>query len=326
VGMQPITTLPTRATVNDYLSAYRRIPGWLQRTDLLLIQAVHELQKKQGVKGDLLEIGVLHGRSAILLGYLLGENESLVVCDLFADDGKKRRLPAPSRATFERNYLQFHGNLPRVLECSSLELAAHCDGNSFRLIHIDGGHSYDVARADLRTAKTLLVDGGFVVVDDYLNRKFPGVAAAVWEAVATADLVPICLSEAKMYATWSSDPTKQLASLPRLDAWARGEGLQSEVHSLLGRDVLKVRPRPRPTALAKASRRVEVIAFHPSALIHRLGRTNRPAAIMARRAGLTRVAALGSSFMARWIGRAAPMKWANEHSRRPLATLSKRRP
>jgi hypothetical protein len=88
--------------------------------------------------------------------------------------------------------------------------------DSFRFIHIDGSHIFSVIRRDIRTAKVLLNKDGIVAIDDYRSVHTPGVAAAVWEAVTSDHLVPICLTPQKMYATWNSSNTTQRHLL----AWA----------------------------------------------------------------------------------------------------------
>jgi hypothetical protein len=245
-----------RTSADDYFSAFRRVPGYFREVDFLLFEKLNELQRKRQVTGDVLEIGAFRGRSAILLGSLIGDNERLVVCDLFSDR-KSPRSSASPRELFERNYLRFHHDLPVILQCSSLELPARCEPQSFRLIHIDGGHSFDTVRADIANSKNLLAVRGIVALDDYLNRKFPGVAAAVWEAVAGGELIPICLSNAKMYATWSVD---QPDLIPELEDWVRGRNLRAETFNIFDRDVLKVSTAETAIDLNRGRRAVRALA------------------------------------------------------------------
>ena len=238
-------------TIDDYFAAFKKLPGWLRRADFLLFQKINELQKERRLTGDLLEIGVFRGRSAILLGYLASEDEQLVLCDLFRTDFKSQNLPASPRQVFENSYLQFHSDLPKIMQCPSEEIAAHFKPKSFRFIHVDGGHSYDVVRTDVLTSRRLLQEGGVVVFDDYLNRKFPGVAAAVWGAVAEGDLIPICLTEGKLYGSWSPE---LLALTTKLESWAGEEALKTETISIKGRDVIKLSSSSKDARLRKLQR------------------------------------------------------------------------
>ena len=74
--------------IDEYLTALDSIQGWFYPEDVRLFQALNVLQGQDGVSGDLLEIGVYHGKSSILLGYFPREDEHLVVCDLFEQSAR----------------------------------------------------------------------------------------------------------------------------------------------------------------------------------------------------------------------------------------------
>jgi SAM-dependent methyltransferase len=199
----------------DYIVQGREsIPGWFDRGDAELFNAIDQAQQSAGVVGDLLEIGCFQGASAILLGYLRRENERLVICDLFQespsslDEFHRRRdvYAGLSRSSFEANYLRFHAELPEIFAQSSTTLSSAGLERTFRFIHVDGSHDYEDVRADLLLAKSLLVPGGFVVFDDIITLHAPGVTAAVWEGVVRDELTPL-YQTSKLYATWG-DPLK----------------------------------------------------------------------------------------------------------------------
>ena len=185
------------------------VPGWFERGDAELFNAIDLAQRKARVVGDILEIGCYQGSSTILLGYLRNPNERLVVCDLFQGvtptlDNFHSRTDSYSdlsRESFEANYLQFHQQLPEIIEGSSTTLSANDFGQTFRLIHVDGSHEYEIVRSDLLLAKSLLKPGGFVIFDDIITLHTPGVTAAVWEGVFHDGLIPV-FHTAKLYATW----------------------------------------------------------------------------------------------------------------------------
>jgi Methyltransferase domain len=236
-----------RLALEDYLAARSELPGWFDWIDIVLFQLFDQVQQEAALRGDLLEIGVYQGKSAILLEYFVREGERLVVCDLFESaassatnaEENQHYYSDLSRQAFERIFLRFHERLPDVFQCSSTELperAGLC--RSFRFIHVDGSHLYEVVRQDIATAKSLLVDGGIVVFDDYRSEHTPGVAAAVWEAIAGRIVQPICITQKKMYA-WTGQTRP--AGLARLDALpAIHPSLRLESHSLLGVDLVRV--------------------------------------------------------------------------------------
>jgi hypothetical protein len=50
---------------------------------------------------------------------------------------------------------------------------------SFRLISVDGGHTFEITLHDLMVASCLVRDGGLVVLDDFPNPTWIGVAEAL---------------------------------------------------------------------------------------------------------------------------------------------------
>ena len=74
-----------------------------------------------------------------------------------------------------------------------------------RIVHVDGGHRYDVVRQDVVTARTLLGPDGLVAFGNIFTPHKPGVALAVWELVLGGEFVPLCITESKLYGTWDHD-------------------------------------------------------------------------------------------------------------------------
>ncbi len=214
------------------------ITGWFSAIDALMFTGIAEWQHEDGFAGDLLEIGVYKGRSAVLLGHLLGDGERLVLCDLFDDLTGYEGL---SLDGFLSTYRQHHPYPPLVYQCRSERLGELETARAFRMIHIDGSHAYADVRSDIGLVPRLLLDGGIVVLDDYRTLHTPGVSGAIWEAVATADLRPICLTHDKMYASWGPERTDTrdrirqiLAGIP----W-----VESIDDTVCGHDVVVVLPK-----------------------------------------------------------------------------------
>ncbi|MET8244870.1 class I SAM-dependent methyltransferase [Streptomyces sp. NPDC005202] len=201
----PETTRPPRR-LDD-------VPGWFPVLDQTLFDWFLHRQESAGVRGDLLEVGVYMGKSAIFLGRRLRPGERYTVCDLFegdAPDDANRAESAKSygaltRRAFEKNYLAFHDELPRVLQGPSSLVPAEVAPRSCRFVHIDASHLYEHVYDDIGAAREALLPGGVVVLDDFRSEHTPGVSVAVWEAVLTRGLRPICLSTQKLYGTWD-DP------------------------------------------------------------------------------------------------------------------------
>lgn len=176
--------------------------------------------------GDLLEIGAYHGKSSILLGYLAGNEDELVVCDPFdsatTDDmlegGREQRrwYADAARDKFEANFLRFHSALPNIIAETSTALDDRLAERRFRIIHIDGSHQYEDVKHDLELSQGSLLPNGVVVIDDIRTEHTPGVAAVAWEFVANRGLVP-AIYTSKLYASWSVTSAEALRKMARRD-------------------------------------------------------------------------------------------------------------
>ncbi|MFD4597161.1 class I SAM-dependent methyltransferase [Streptomyces sp. NPDC058464] len=189
------------------------VPGWFPVLDQVLFDWFLSRQEASGTRGDLLEVGVYMGKSAIFTGRHLRPGESFTVCDLFEGDAPDSANRAEStksygrltRRIFEENYLAFHDALPRVLQGPSSVVPAEVAPRSCRFVHVDASHLYEHVHGDIRAARELLLPDGIVVLDDFRSEHTPGVSIATWEAVLNGELRPICISTQKLYGTWG-DP------------------------------------------------------------------------------------------------------------------------
>ena len=202
------------------------VPGWFPVLDQLLFDWFLKRQEAAGERGDLLEVGVYMGKSAIFLGSHLQEGEAYTVCDLFEsdapDDANQAEATKSYRSTltrqaFESNYLSFHDELPRVLQGPSSIVPDEVKPRSCRFAHIDASHLYEHVYGDITAAHDALLPGGLVVLDDFRSEHTPGVSIATWEAVLNRGLNPICISTQKLYGTWGDAEPIQDALLEMIE-------------------------------------------------------------------------------------------------------------
>ncbi len=223
-----------RQTVRDAQAGQQMkfddIPGWFMPIDQAAFSWVLQHQNRTQPLGGLVELGVFKGKSAVVMGNFQRPGEVFTVCDLFEDietdshaDPEEQRFfkgRSLSQMEFERNYLAFHRELPRIVRAPTAVITRHVAPGSARFVHVDAGHTYDLVRADTASARTLLRDDGVVVFDDYRKAGAMGCGAAVWEAILNEGLRPIANTEFKLYATWG-DPAPYIAEI---EARARDAG------------------------------------------------------------------------------------------------------
>ncbi|MEU7483071.1 class I SAM-dependent methyltransferase [Streptomyces sp. NPDC042319] len=230
--------LPRPGTLAD-------VEGWFFGQDQLLFDWLLTHQARTGVRGDLLEMGAYMGKSAVFLGRHLNPGEEFTVCDLFdstpgdeANAGEMARSYATlTRRAFEANYLAFHDELPTVLQGPTTLVPERVAPGSCRFVHIDASHLYDHVRGDLAAARRVLSPEGVVALDDYRAEHTPGVSAAVWEALFTQGLRPICVGRSKFYGTWGDPAPWQQALI--MEIVGRGD-CHADLQTIAGHRVLRL--------------------------------------------------------------------------------------
>jgi len=231
--------------VQRYLNDTASIEGWFFPIDVLLFGAIDEIQRRNAIAGNLFEIGVHHGKSAVLMARMTRDSESLGVCDVFGEQALNvDRSGEGSLDLFRRNMERFAPAAAphvRVFAKRSELLTPDDTTASCRLIHIDGGHRPVDVVNDLRVAERALLPDGVVVVDDAFNPSWPGVGEGVYQFFAREPRVfaPVIIGGNKAYfvrteareraARWFS--IDALAEIVRHDAYGfeHKEWLGSEV-------------------------------------------------------------------------------------------------
>ncbi|MCC6386445.1 MAG: class I SAM-dependent methyltransferase [Dehalococcoidia bacterium] len=208
-GRPGMRTAHTRDPLDAYLAGgYRRVAGFLSEGAVTLITAIARKQVDLGVQGGVCEVGVHQGRTFILLQLLTRPAELAVAVDVFERqdlnvDGSGRGV----RDIFERNCRRHGCDLARVriLSADSLTLSGHdlaaAANGPLRLVHIDGGHTGQVAAHDMAAAAAALAPGGVIIVDDYFHEQWPGVSDGVrafFAANPGAGLVPFAIGGNKV--------------------------------------------------------------------------------------------------------------------------------
>jgi hypothetical protein len=193
-----------RSFLHSYLEAFKTIEGWFSYDAALLFMAYNELISQRGIAGDVLEIGVHHGLSAIAVASLRGDENRFYAVDLFEKMQIRNVSNSGSghRGTFESNLNRFHPDTSflHVISGPSTVLSAAKLGTRFSFCHIDGGHSREETYHDIQLCHSILMSGGILALDDYFNPQFPGVSegAAQFMLEHTDALRPLAIGYQKV--------------------------------------------------------------------------------------------------------------------------------
>jgi hypothetical protein len=177
------TGLPTGAAdaanvsrLDRYRREFEAIGGSFWDGAIVTWDVLLARQAAQGVKGDLLEIGVLKGKSATLIALHARADETFVLVD-----------PALRREAIEAiESIRGTGNL--FVRDVSQKLGGHealaGRAASCRWIHIDGEHSGPAVTNDLEIAEAMIGSSGIICLDDFFTPAYPQITAAVFAFLA----------------------------------------------------------------------------------------------------------------------------------------------
>lgn len=230
-----------KTAVAEYLQQTKGVEGWFFPIDALLFGIADELQKRDGVRGNLFEIGVHHGKTALFLARMADEGEVVGVCDVFERQELNRdRSGSGNREIFER-HLREHNASVRIFAKLSSEITAEDTTARCRFVHIDGGHRPEDVLNDLEVAARALLPDGIVAVDDVFNPSWPGVSEGFYRFIANGTFVPLAIGGNKVLLARPEAAARYERHWAEIDEWRRyiePQPFAIGFKEWLGRDVL----------------------------------------------------------------------------------------
>lgn len=231
------------ATAADY-AIRNRVEGWL---DPAAAQITVEVARNIDIIGRATcEIGVHHGKYAILLGLLTGGR--LVGFDLFERQSENiDNSGSGDRRIFLQNSTNFgikSENVNAITinsnDLSFNDVIDYC-GDRPVLFSIDGAHTEYATQNDLSIAAESLASDGVVMLDDVFNPNFPGVASGLFLFLNKYPdkLHPFCIGGGKLFFAGSEATARMLRAA--LDVWTpEGRWLRGRrfVSQFCGSDVV----------------------------------------------------------------------------------------
>jgi len=131
-----------KTDVADFLQATSGVEGWFFPVDAYAFGMFDEIQKQEGIGGNLFEVGVHHGKTAIFLARAAAPPEVVGVCDVFeSQELNVDHSGEGSRELFLAN-MRSHTTLPpeRLATFAKRSAALTMDETTshVRFFHIDG--------------------------------------------------------------------------------------------------------------------------------------------------------------------------------------------
>jgi len=201
--------MSTKKLKNYSKKGYRRVDGWLIPVAMRAIIEIANVQQEKSIEGPVCEIGVHHGRLFILLHLLTRKSEKSVAWDLFDNQDENEGKSGMGNRTILNSNLEKHDcDLERIviktknsLELTPEEILKDCDGRP-RLFSIDGGHSAEITQNDLALAADTVCEGGVIILDDFFNEAWPGVAEGTCRyIIKNPGLYPVAIVGNKVMLT-----------------------------------------------------------------------------------------------------------------------------
>ncbi|NLR95850.1 class I SAM-dependent methyltransferase [Rhizobium sp. P38BS-XIX] len=218
--------------------SWNEVQGWVGDRIPHILKFVRELHDAQKVEGDILEIGVHHGKLFFMLSAISRDHDRCVAVDLFEDQDKNLDHSGKgSLAIFTRHLHELfpdYASRVTAISADSMSLTpvtvrGRLGVDGVRLISVDGGHTIAHVVNDMALAQELLVPGGIILLDDFLGVHWPTVTEGFYKymQIANRRLAPFLIFQNKLFLTTFSEQPETLARFREfLD-----RTLPNEIHS-----------------------------------------------------------------------------------------------
>jgi len=195
---------------------YGHVEGWLGDRMWQIVNVIGSILDANGVRGNIAEFGVHHGRFLFLLNALRYDDEICFAIDVFDEqrlnvDGSGRGSLAAFRSHVE-TLMAAQCDAFKIVQrdTTSFSISAAVDlfgEKGVKFFSIDAGHTIQHTFNDLCLAQEVLVPGGIVALDDYMSPHWPGVTEGFYRFTGSANrrLKPLFYFQNKLFLTTVSE-------------------------------------------------------------------------------------------------------------------------
>jgi hypothetical protein len=152
----------------------KKVTGWFYPFDNFIIHKVLKNIQKD-IDGDICEIGVAFGKSAVAISNYKRPEDKLYLYEIFDEEMKQ------GAENNIRTYGTFENVEWRIENTTELSSEAVNFDKPLRLLHIDGCHEHYAVVNDLTLFNDKMTKDGVIVLDDYNDPEYPGVNSGCLE-------------------------------------------------------------------------------------------------------------------------------------------------
>jgi hypothetical protein len=196
--------------------SWAHVDGWMGDRIGQILRFVNRYHLSKGISGDIVEIGIHHGKLFFVMASLRCDLDMCVAIDVFEDQELNiDRSGSGSSHQFINHLNTLFPDLvahTKIIKADSMSItpaAAHCviSKNGVRLFSVDGGHTAVHVVNDLSIAQELIVPSGIVMLDDFLGPLWPSVTEGFFLFMAKNNvrLAPLLIFQNKLFLTTYSE-------------------------------------------------------------------------------------------------------------------------
>ena len=218
--------------INDRVRlVWAGVEGWVGDRVQDVLRWIEEDHRLKDIHGDIVEIGVHHGKFFFMIDALARKGECSVAIDIWED----QRLNVDSSGCGSKDiFLRHVENIApqsdiRIISGDSMSLKeadilASTINKKVRFLSVDGGHTVTHVVNDLSLAQNIIVPGGIIALDDFMGTCWPTVSEGFYRFMDRYNrrLAPFLIFQNKLWLTTYSEYSEVLASA--VDFFARNEG------------------------------------------------------------------------------------------------------
>ena len=184
--------------INTILNDFDAINGMMTIVAGQAFAVFQVAQNENNIKGHLAEFGAFKGRSAFIIDCFKRQNEIFYIFDINVTNELKSLFHG-------REDIQIIQSDSRLAASGSFIPKKHF--RNFRLVHVDGNHTFENVQNDLVCAQKILGQRGLCILDDFENPHYPQVQAALYHYnySSKGPLVPFLIGANKGFLCLKND-------------------------------------------------------------------------------------------------------------------------